>query len=149
MSKALVYRFPGDVQATLPEVGGKGLSLIEGTRASLPIPAGFVLTVRFFEPWFSELRQTAEWNAFLQSPDDTLAEASAALKKTALESRFSDEQRSVLVHALQIFNGSHLYAVRSSSPHEDLEGASFAGGYETVLGVTEAYLEDAIRRCFV
>ncbi|MBN1449640.1 MAG: hypothetical protein JW963_01380, partial [Anaerolineales bacterium] len=39
-------------------------------------------------------------------------------------------------------------AVRSSSPEEDLEGASFAGGYETHLGVTVRHLEDAIRRSF-
>jgi hypothetical protein len=28
-----------------------------------------------------------------------------------------------------------LFAVRSSSPEEDLVGASFAGGYDTILGV--------------
>ena len=38
--------------------------------------------------------------------------------------------------------------MRSSSPEEDLEGASFAGGYETTLGVTTATLEAAIRHSF-
>ena len=40
-------------------------------------------------------------------------------------------------------------AVRSSSPEEDLETASFAGCYETVLGVKPADLEEAVRACFV
>ncbi len=40
-------------------------------------------------------------------------------------------------------------AVRSSSPEEDLETASFAGGYTTVLGVQPADLEPAVRDCFV
>ena len=38
-------------------------------------------------------------------------------------------------------------AVRSSSPEEDLETASFAGGYETRLGVPLDGLEDALRDC--
>ena len=38
--------------------------------------------------------------------------------------------------------------MRNSSPEEDLAGASFAGGYETILGVTEANLTEAIRNAF-
>ena len=38
--------------------------------------------------------------------------------------------------------------MRSSSPEEDLVSASFAGGYETRLGVRPADLDDAVRHCF-
>ena len=41
-----------------------------------------------------------------------------------------------------------LFAVRSSSPEEDLASASFAGVYETRLGVRPADLDDAVRHCF-
>jgi pyruvate,water dikinase len=41
-----------------------------------------------------------------------------------------------------------LFAVRSSSPEEDLASASFIGGYETRLGVRPADLDDAVRHCF-
>ena len=41
-----------------------------------------------------------------------------------------------------------LFAVRSSSPEEDLASASFAGGYETRLGVRPDDLDDAVRHCF-
>ena len=40
------------------------------------------------------------------------------------------------------------FAVRSSSPQEDLAQASFAGGYETRLGVRPTDLDDAVRHCF-
>jgi len=50
MSKS-IYFFPGDAKATLGEVGGKGLSLLESSRALLPVPPGCILTVYFFEPW--------------------------------------------------------------------------------------------------
>ncbi len=39
------------------------------------------------------------------------------------------------------------FAVRSSSPEDDLESASFAGGFETRLGVPLDGLKDAIRHC--
>ncbi|MCC2672665.1 MAG: ppsA, partial [Armatimonadetes bacterium] len=45
--------------------------------------------------------------------------------------------------------GGGLVAARSSATAEDLEGASFAGQQETLLGVSgEAELLDAVRRCW-
>lgn len=44
---------------------------------------------------------------------------------------------------------NQMCAVRSSSPEEDLEGASFAGGYETVLGVIKENIEEAVKTCFI
>ena len=41
-----------------------------------------------------------------------------------------------------------MFAVRSSSPEEDLAAASFAGGYETRLGVRAHDLAQALRGCF-
>ena len=40
-------------------------------------------------------------------------------------------------------------AVRSSSPEEDLEGASFAGGYKTILGATKSNLKESILEAFI
>ena len=44
--------------------------------------------------------------------------------------------------------GAGPLAVRSSSPEEDLAGASFAGLYETFLDVEPATLPEAVRACF-
>lgn len=44
--------------------------------------------------------------------------------------------------------GGGPFAVRSSAVAEDLADASFAGLYETFLGVAPADLENAVRRCF-
>ena len=57
-------------------------------------------------------------------------------------------QRDALDEALRAFPEDGLFAVRSSSPEEDLEGSSFAGEYETSLGVTRDGLEKAIRHSF-
>lgn len=45
--------------------------------------------------------------------------------------------------------GSRLFAVRSSAPQEDLAGASFAGVYESLLGVTPGELREAVRKVFI
>jgi pyruvate,water dikinase len=63
----------------------------------------------------------------------------------------SDAQQSSLNEGLAEMNlpEGTLFAVRSSSPEEDLENASFAGAYETVLGVSRDSLEWAVRTCFL
>src|SRR5262249_28096746 len=70
------------------------------------------------------------------------------LKHAAGHFHLTAEQKVILESALQKFDADELFAVRSSSPHEDLEGASFAGGYETVLGESRKTVENAIQQCF-
>ena len=79
----------------------------------------------------------------------SLPAACALLKRTAAAFPFTEAQETILAEALRVVDTGALFAVRSSSPHEDLEGASFAGGYETVLGITPNTLRDAIKRCFL
>ena len=70
----------------------------------------------------------------------------AELKNSAAALRMSTLQRDALEKcrtALSANGGGTLFAVRSSSPEEDLTSASFAGGYETCLGVRLADLEAA------
>jgi pyruvate,water dikinase len=121
------------------------------TRRGLPVPPGFVLTVRFFEPWLARVQDTPEWADVLSSTPGDLAARCEAVQALCLELRLDGEQRAALdgaLGALPAGSEPRLFAVRSSSPEEDLEGASFAGGYETVLGVQAERLEDAVRRCF-
>src|SRR5262249_39415660 len=136
MSKS-IYFFPGDAKAALGEVGGKGLSLVESSRASLPVPPGCILTVCFFEPWLSQLKTTDAWKMFLEVGNDALAHACAVLKRTAVAFPFTEAQEKILREALRKFDTDALFAVRASSPHEDLEGASFAGGSESGRWGTE------------
>ena len=67
-----------------------------------------------------------------------------ALKQASQELFLDDAQEQALSHALEPFGKDTLFAVRSSSPEEDLESSSFAGGYETVLGVTRSALRQAL-----
>mgnify|MGYP001420557082 CR=1 FL=1 len=149
MDTVKVYSFPSKYKPALSEVGGKGLSLMVGSHEGLPVPPGFILTVAFFKPWLSQLKTTEAWSYFLNVKEYELEKASAALKNEAMRYAFTSEQRQEISGNLHQYGQNTLFAVRSSSPEEDLEGSSFAGGYETVLGVTVQNMENAIKKAFV
>ncbi len=147
----IVYPFTTPEIPELAQVGGKGLSLILMTQQGLPVPPGFVLSVAFFKPWLEYIQSTPEWRDVLPSSPEDLKQSCDTLKRLAMDLELDDRHREVLTKTLEplkIDGELPLLAIRSSSPEEDLEGASFAGGYETSLGVTKDGLEDAVRRSF-
>ena len=141
-----------DEEPSSRAVGGKAASLILLKQAGFRVPGGVVLTTDFFAPWLLEIRASDEWQqaiglfADAQSPNHGDVAAICAIVKDLSDSlSFNPEQAAALELASETAGP---LAVRSSSPEEDLEGASFAGLYETVLGVDAADLEAAVRTCF-
>jgi phosphoenolpyruvate synthase/pyruvate phosphate dikinase len=136
---------------TLEQTGGKALALIEMTKAGMHVPPGFVLTVDFFKPWVDFLKGLPHWSALTTVASNEIGQTTRAIQELCRTLTFNRAQKDELEQALTSFrksNQGHLYAIRSSSPEEDLEGASFAGGYETTLGVTVDGIEAAIRHSF-
>jgi pyruvate,water dikinase len=144
----LFYRFSETPPPPVAEVGAKGLSLTTMFQAGLPVPNGFVLTVAFFEPWLVLLKATPAWKKFLAADQPGLREACQRLKDVSAGYELAADQKKALREALSAFSEKTLFAVRSSSPVEDLCGATFAGGYATVLGVTPGRLETALHATF-
>lgn len=140
-----------DPEATLETVGGKAAGLARLAAAGLPVPPGFALAVRFFQPWLARIEASPEWARVLSGSPGELAANCRAVKALCLTLELDEDQQTALAAALSTLEPvgpPALYAVRSSSPEEDLEGLSFAGGYQTVLGVPRERLEGAVRRCF-
>ncbi len=136
---------------TLEQAGGKALALIEMTHIGMPVPPGFVLTVEFFKPWLETLNRSPLWTAMMTANANEICQAATAVQELCHSLVFTSSQTNELEQALTPFreeNYCQLYAVRSSSPEEDLEGASFAGGYETTLGVTMDGIKAAIHHSF-
>lgn len=142
---AQIYFFDTKLDPTLAEVGGKAKSLISTTQAGFPVPGGFAMTVAFFKPWTDKVKETAEWKALLVSPTKDNCDK---LKAIAEKLTLTGDQQSQLEKALSGLDGISLFAIRSSSPEEDLEGTSFAGMYETFLGTTRDKLEETIARAY-
>ncbi|MDJ0957247.1 MAG: PEP/pyruvate-binding domain-containing protein [Arenicellales bacterium] len=132
-------------------VGGKAASLIRLKQAGFTVPDGFVLTSDFFAPWVESVMSSSEWQsvrARLGLPGATgLRELCEATKSSATKLSFSETQRTQL-EEISISLGNRRLVVRSSSPEEDLSGASFAGLYKTLLNTTSDTLEIAVRACF-
>lgn len=146
---------------TLSKVGGKALSLIKTSELDFNVPPGFVLTVSFFQPWLEQIQQTDAWKAFLSrtaSGDDpegsvTKEDCDAIKEQCTKILNLDADQKKYIEDAARATFGTDIadlgiVAVRSSSPEEDLAGSSFAGGYDTSLGVTFSGLQDSIINSF-
>ncbi len=113
------------------EVGRKAANLALLIQAGFPVPDGFVLTTKAFE------RALAT---------NGLGPGSSV--EAVLAANLPDDVQNALLGAAASLGDAAL-AVRSSGVAEDLPGASFAGQYETVLGVRGAdAIGDAVRRCW-
>ncbi|CAA9300241.1 MAG: Phosphoenolpyruvate synthase [uncultured Chloroflexi bacterium] len=111
-----------DAAAAGAVLGGKAGPLTRLAAAGLPVPPGFVITPEAFEG--GDLQRDVR---------EAIARAYAELGQRAGAARDTGD-------------AEPLVAVRSSGTAEDLAEASFAGQYETVLGVrgTEAVVAAAL-----
>jgi pyruvate,water dikinase len=149
---------PTDEQVAVGDVGGKAASLVRLQQSGAHVPSGVILTTRFFAPWLAAVSASDEWQQAVAlvaaldrgHPDlatrTRLAELCDRAKSVAETLEFTAEQRSALEAVWELGEGP--FAVRSSSPEEDLSGASFAGQYETVLNTVQQGMDAAVRRCF-
>jgi len=120
---------------TLAEIGGKAYNLARLARMPPAVPAFFVLRA-------DALASLLGGGALPET-----GEEAERLREHAASVPLSDEVREALREALEMIGHGPL-AVRSSAVGEDGERSSFAGQYETVLGVAPDVDEiwDAVRR---
>jgi len=142
------YNLNESVIPQILHVGGKANSLIKLTKGGFNVPGGAVLTVDFFNHWISDLQEDETLKDMWKDPSQ-FKELANRLKGKGETLLFNEEQKSIIAAILKEHKLSPLFAVRSSSPEEDLAGASFAGGYETVLGVSEGNILDAVKKAFI
>ena len=116
--------------ADAARVGPKAATLGELRRAGFPVPDGVVLTTE-------ALARTL-----------IAAGLDAGAASDQVEAAPLPGEVAAAVAAVAGRLGGGPLAVRSSGVDEDLPGASYAGQYETVLGVPAGELADAVRRCW-
>lgn len=147
----MLIAFPGTDQASISEVGGKGYSLIKMASADFPVPPGIILTTAFFAPWFEQLKESSTWTELSNSEPPEWERIYSKLKSLCLDLIPTATQRQTLnkLNAmLKVLGDGGYFAVRSSSPEEDLESTSFAGCYESRINVAATELEKSITYCF-
>lgn len=116
-------------EGSRPIVGTKAFNLARFSRADFPVPPGVVVTSEAFSRWLALLGEPLDAERAAHSPVP------------------SDVEQAVLEAVRTLGDGP--LAVRSSSIAEDLAEASFAGQYETVLGVQgQEAIQAAVVRCW-
>ena len=145
----------------ISEVGGKGYSLIKLSSLNLNVPNGIVLTVLFFQDWIEKISKSELYKNFIDllkenknSKENECSQILNKIKEWCLNNLIIEESKKIEIkkNLELIFQKDYkeiLYAVRSSSPEEDLSGASFAGNYETYLGIKYDSLEKYILKSFI
>jgi pyruvate,water dikinase len=133
------------------QVGGKGGSLGELTRAGINVPPGYVVGTAAFERFLATLEHEAPVRAAVTAlpPDDldAVTACSRTLRRRFEEGVLPREVLAELTAAHERLVGTHHglpVAVRSSATCEDAADASFAGLQDTYLWVRG--LEEMVRR---
>ncbi|AOZ89179.1 phosphotransferase [Bacillus xiamenensis] len=115
--------------------GAKGVNLIKLNNHGLPVPDGFIIKTNSFASFLSYHHL---------HPTEQMLEQK--IKNASFPSQMETELLSSFQSLLKTYPS---VAVRSSSVAEDLEGASFAGQYETYLNIktNEEFLQ-AVKECW-
>jgi pyruvate,water dikinase len=140
-----------DPAATDPEtVGPKAANLAALTQAGLPTPGGFALTAEAYRHQARHIginQMLAEYNA----ADVTASRRmSIAIRLAIYQEPIAPEILEPLLAALRVQQAHYPQGVvRSSALIEDRKGASFAGQFESFLGLTdETEFLTAVRACW-
>jgi len=156
VSNAIIGWFEDVGLSQRAEVGGKGGSLGELTRAGIAVPPGFVIRTAAFEQFVRALESTAPVRARvaeLRAGDlETIRAVSAELRARVRGTPFPDALANELrtAHAALLARGAGTeVAVRSSATTEDASDASFAGLQDTFLWVSDAdRMLERVRECW-
>ncbi len=155
-SSALVGWFADIGLADRLEVGGKGGSLGELTRAGIAVPPGFVLKTAAFERFVEALEIESPVRERVDSLEAENLAAMTALS-AELRARFDAaalppdvaDEIATAHEALSHDAGQTAVAVRSSATTEDAGDASFAGLQDTYLWVRSVeQTQQRVRHCW-
>ncbi|OJU85848.1 MAG: hypothetical protein BGO11_17705 [Solirubrobacterales bacterium 70-9] len=138
-------------------VGGKVKGLAEMTGAGFDVPLAFGVTTAAFEEFVAAAGLAPKIAAIraaldpgdVAAVDRAAAEIAALIESAPLPEALEAEIRAAYAELESRLGASVAVAVRSSGVNEDLEGASFAGQYDTYLWIEGAgSVIDHIRRCW-
>ncbi|WP_171652285.1 PEP/pyruvate-binding domain-containing protein [Paenibacillus foliorum] len=125
----------------IQKIGSKALQLAKLTGQNVKVPGGFVITSNALE-------------RFLEANGLRTPELIGDFESRLIEARLPEDVYDEVTASFESMRGQSesgmmAVAVRSSSSAEDLEEASFAGQYETILNVTDlTHLLNSLKRCW-
>lgn len=147
---ALVLPLAAVSRADVARVGGKAAALGTLLAAGFPIPPGLCVTTAAFRlamhPFRKRIAEQLRAAGTGHRPNATTEAISVLLSSLTIPPAVMEALRTALP---VVATGPAAMAVRSSATDEDGGKVSFAGQYETVLGVSgEAAIIEAILTCW-
>jgi len=133
-------------------VGAKALSLARISSMGLPVPGGFCVRGTAYREHLNANDIVPQLRAALErlehTPPKRARDVLSGIRRAVVEAPLADAIREELENHLRAL-GADRIAVRSSATVEDLPGHSFAGQYETYLGVADlSGCLEAIKKCW-
>lgn len=129
------------------KAGGKGCTLARLHQAGFPVPPGAIIVADAYRAFVAANNLDELVAQALKDDDPTVASTRSI--KVAFEEAEIPRAVANAIHDAYLALGEGEMAVRSSALAEDNEAASFAGQYETFLGIvgSDALLA-AVRHCW-
>lgn len=133
----------GRTRLTLQTIGGKALGLSAILAARLGTPAAVVLPAQVFE---SHAEAAHIWSGRDHRRRPDVDAYLPAVRRSMESSELQPDVQAALVKGCADLRAP--LAVRSSAVMEDAEDASWAGQFESILGVSHAALPRSVVRCW-
>jgi pyruvate,water dikinase len=130
-------------------VGPKTARLAVLARAGLPTPGGFCLTAHAYRHQMAHVGVDALAKTFAEAAPPQQRRLAVEIRLKLYQQPIAPEILSALLSAWRRDRASAAGAIRSSALIEDRPGASFAGQFESFLGIAdEAEFVTAVRACW-
>jgi phosphoenolpyruvate synthase/pyruvate phosphate dikinase len=133
-------------------VGPKAMSLIHLGRIGLTVPPGFIITALAFREHLEQNKLLTRLNTAVDELAKTESNAKEGLLSTLRQAIAEAPLAKAVRHEIEEqYNklGAGYVAVRSSGTAEDLPGHSFAGQYDSYLGISNsADCIGAVKKCW-
>ena len=138
-------------KAQVERIGPKAANLAALAHAGLPTPGGFCLTVEAYRAQIAALGLVDQLRRFAEADGVAQRRLAVEIRLALYEQPVAPDVRGALLGAwhAQRAREKGASAVRSSALIEDRKGASFAGQFESFLGIDDdAALLTAVRACW-
>jgi pyruvate,water dikinase len=146
-SPRLVYPLTATTAAAPADLGPKALNLVRLASVGLPVPEGFCVCASAYAEHVNTRSLVNSLSAVLQAAGDRralLAKLRCEIADAPVSSALT-QQIEAACHDLH----AGRWVVRSSATMEDLAGCSFAGLYDTYLGVNDfVAVVSAVKKCW-
>lgn len=136
-----------------PIVGGKAANLAKLIQGGFACPPGFCITTEAFELYLETSGLRKRILTILQESSRSSIECASEISCALQKVRLPEEVETVAIeayHEMERARGKAPVVVRSSALVEDLESVSFAGQFDSFLGIiSENDLISGIKKCWI